>query len=215
MFSKIDHLIFAAPTLESGMDAIEKKLGIRPVYGGQHLGRGTHNALLALGENTYFEVIAPDPSQFTDSEGGEHTSNSLWMNTHLATQPRMWTWAAKSNNLFELEKIARLHDIPFGKIESGTRTQPNGNILSWQLSLPVAENEHGIIPFFLNWGNTIHPAKTLPQAGEILEFKIYHPQPTLMHSQFEKLGLEVVLEKGEQPKLEATIKRLDGRIVKL
>ena len=37
--------------------------------------------------------------------------------------------------LFELEKIAHQHQIPLGKIESGTRTQTDGNILKWQFYL--------------------------------------------------------------------------------
>lgn len=208
MLPNIDHLIFAAPTLEQGMDIIEKKLGVRPVYSGQHLGKGTHNALLALGQHIYFEVIAPDPSQ-------ENISKPLWMKSDLAETPQLWTWAAKSEDLFSLEKIARAHQVPFGKIESGNRTQPNGNVLSWNLSFPVLENEAGIIPFFLDWGNTIHPATTLPQAGKVLELKAYHPNPDKVKNQLEKLGVDLVLEKGERSYLEATIQTLDGREVKL
>lgn len=205
---KIDHLIFAAPTLESGMDVIEEKLGIRPVFSGQHLGRGTHNALLALGEGVYFEVIAPDPSQ--------DISSPLWMKTHLAKEPRLWTWAAKSDSLSKLKKTAKLHNIPFGKIESGTRTQPNGDVLSWQLSLPVEDNEGGIVPFFLNWARTTtHPSKVLPQAGQIVQLKAYHPYPVSLQAQMEKINLDLVFEKHDQMFLEATIQTLDGRIVKL
>ena len=142
MFPKIDHLIFAAPTLESGMDAIEKILGIRPIVGGQHKGRGTHNALLTFGD-IYFEVIAPDPTQ-------PDIPKPLWMKTDQATQPRLWTWAAVKSDLFELEKVAKQNQIPLGEIESGTRTQTNGNILKWQLTEPILENENGIMPFFLN-----------------------------------------------------------------
>ena len=36
MFPIIDHLIFAAPSLELGMDVIEEIIGVRPVVGGQH-----------------------------------------------------------------------------------------------------------------------------------------------------------------------------------
>ncbi len=208
MLPKIDHLIFAAPTLESGMDAIEKLLNIRPVIGGQHKGRGTHNALLALGENIYFEVIAPDPTQ-------PDVSRPLWMKTDQVTQPQLWTWAAANSDLFEVEKIANENQIPLGKIESGTRTQTNGNILKWQLTEPILENENGIMPFFLNWGETIHPSKTLPQAGEILSFKAIHPNPELIKNQLKKLGVNLIVEKGNRPHLEATVRTLAGNIVKL
>lgn len=207
MLPNIDHLIFAAPTLESGMDVIEKILGIRPVVGGQHKERGTHNALLAFG-NIYFEVIAPDPTQ-------PDVPKPLWMKTDQVIQPQLWTWAAANSSLFELEKIASRNQIPLGKIENGTRTQPNGNILKWQLTEPILENENGIMPFFLNWGETIHPSKTLPQAGEVLSFKAIHLNPGLIESQLEKLGVNLIIEKGNRPHLEATIRTLNGRIVQL
>jgi len=207
MLSNIDHLIFAAPTLESGMDAIEKLLGIRPVVGGQHQGRGTHNALLAMG-NIYFEVIAPDPTQ-------SDVPKPLWMKTDQATQPQLWTWAAANSDLLELEKIANQNQIPLGKIKSGTRTQTNGNIIKWQLTEPILDNENGIMPFFLNWGKTIHPSKTLPQAGEVLALKAIHPNPEIIKNQLEKLGINLLVEKGTQPHLEATIRTLNGKIIQL
>ena len=207
MLPKIDHLIFAAPTLESGMDEIEKLLGIRPIVGGQHKGRGTHNALLAFG-NIYFEVIAPDPTQ-------PNVPKPLWMKTDQASQPQLWTWAAANSDLFELEKTANENQISLGKIESGTRTQPNGNILKWQLTEPILENENGIMPFFLNWGETIHPSKTLPQAGEVLSFKAIHPNPDLIKNQLKKLGINLILEKGTHPHLEATIRTVEGKIIQL
>lgn len=207
MLPNIDHLIFAAPILESGMDSIEKLLGIRPVIGGQHKGRGTHNALLAFG-NVYFEVIAPDPTQ-------PEVSKPLWMKTDQVTQSQLWTWAAANSDLFELEKIANENQISLGKIESGTRTQLNGNILKWQLTEPILENENGIMPFFLNWGETIHPSKNLPQAGEILSFKAIHPNPELIKNQLKKLNVDLIVEKGKRPHLEATIRTLNGEIVQL
>ncbi len=204
----IDHIIYAAPSLESGMDKIEALLGIRPVNGGQHPGLGTHNALLALGPGCYLEVIAPDPKQPT-------VERPLWIPVDTVEKPRLIYWAAKADELKKLVQEARSQGVNLGWVSEGSRLRPDGQHLRWRLTDPRANPADGVVPFFIDWMGTSHPAESLPKGGELISLKAWHPEAERVREQLKVLGLDLEVEQGNEPRLEARIKKTKGEVVVL
>src|SRR4029077_8040811 len=92
----LDHLVYATPDLETSIADLEDRLGVRAAYGGRHPGRGTRNALIALSDFSYLEIVGPDRTQ-------RDVSGPLWFGIDSLTAPRLATWAVKSTNI---ERVA-------------------------------------------------------------------------------------------------------------
>lgn len=198
MKTTIDHLIYTAPDLTQGMDHIESLLGMRPVIGGQHHQWGTHNALLSLGELTYLEVVAPDPSLPTPDSG-------RWLADHYEPS-RLTTWALGSTDIRSLHDKATSAGIALGAIESGQRVRPDGNLLQWQLTNPSAMPHGGAVPFIIDWGDTPHPASSLPSGGELVSMTIYHPDAEQVKTSLTTLDIaSAQVERATEMKIAAQI----------
>src|SRR5262245_8798861 len=89
LLATVDHLVYATPDLKASIDALEKRLGVRATPGGQHPGRGTRNALIALSSTSYIEIIGPDPEQPKPDLPRQFGIDTL-------AEGRLVTWAAKS-----------------------------------------------------------------------------------------------------------------------
>src|SRR6267142_855367 len=95
VLAQVDHLVYATPDLQLGVDTAEKLFGVRATPGGQHPGLGTRNALIALGPASYLEIIAPDPAQPAPEAPRPFGIDDLGA-------PRLATWAARASALEEL-----------------------------------------------------------------------------------------------------------------
>jgi hypothetical protein len=82
-------LVYGVEDLQQGVEYFHKLTGIEPAIGGKHTGLGTHNAIFGLDNNTYFEIIAPDPSQSVDCP------SPRWMGMDKSPLPGMLTWAVR------------------------------------------------------------------------------------------------------------------------
>ena len=205
LLKKVDHLIFVVPDLENGRDKFEQLLGVRPVLGGRHPQYGTHNAQLSLGATTYLEVIAPDPDADIPAE-------DVLFGLQSFQKPRLMTWVLHTDEIDALAASAKAANVDLGTVESGERIKPDGTVVSWKLTDPLAMPLNGAIPFLISWGDTPHPAGSAPRAGELIGLRIEHPEPERARQSLLALGVEVDVQVSDQFQLIATIRTSQGDI---
>ena len=204
MIDCIDHLMFAASDLESGMDRVEELLGVRPAPGGQHRGFGTHNALLALGEKVYLEVIAPDPTLDPPPRG--------LLSRFSAPVPHLVTWIMRTGNPEGLAQQMREAGYPVGKVFPGKRLAPDGSMIEWKLTDPYAMPLGGAVPFLIDWGSSPHPCDQAPLGGRLSGLRIEHPDPTSVGKAMDVLGVKMDVRQALKFNLVATIETPNGQV---
>ena len=200
-----DHLVYATPDLQRGVDRIESLLGVRAAAGGQHPGRGTRNALVALGPATYLEIIGPDPEQPTPHEPRPFGIDGL-------REPRLMAWASKASNLEQIASTAQRHTIKLGPVIAGSRRRTDGVLLSWRYTDPRTVVADGIVPFFIDWGKTPHPAATAAPGATLIAMRAEHPDAGRVQDILTHLGVDLRVQPGSSPALVATIKGPRGTV---
>lgn len=205
MISKtsIDHLVYVVKDLHEGIEILEQKLGVAPVYGGRHETFGTHNALVGLGQNCYLEILAPDPANTS-------VEKPRWMGVDLTSEPVLARWAIVSGNIKKHASLLEKVNPEMGQIKPGMRKRADGSILKWQLSVPLPTPVIEIIPFIIDWQGSVHPAENLDNVCSVHSFELEHPNPDHCQFLFKDLSIDLEIQKGNSPLIRARLQTPNG-----
>ncbi|HYN08187.1 MAG TPA: VOC family protein [Vicinamibacterales bacterium] len=205
LLHRVDHLVYATNDLEASCAELERRLGVRPSPGGRHLGRGTRNALIAIGPASYLEIVGPDPEQPAPAA-------PRWFDIDRLGGPRLVAWAARTTALQRVIADGVRHGVRLGAISSGSRLCADGVSLSWTFTDPTTVIADGLVPFFIDWGTSPHPAGSAAGGVELVSFSAEHPDPAHVRKILEPLGIELQVDAGPHPALIATIRTATGLV---
>ena len=209
----LDHFVLYCDDLEKAINHIENLTGVRPVFGGKHIGNGTHNAFLSLVDNNsstsglpfppiYLALLAKDPDQ---AEFGD-IKPRLSFNKHSSLRGKIVHWAAltprdqlpdyvekvNSNAAWSSKNWPELGQ-PL-EIEGNT---PDNQTIRWILSVPVTQKPlpgDGLLPYLTDWQDTIldglHPGQTSPKGIVLKAVTLRHPNwPMNVQTGLDNFGL--------------------------
>ncbi len=202
----LDHLVYAVPNLAEACAAFAKTTGVTPAPGGQHLGRGTHNALVGLAGGAYLEFIAADPTQPTPPHG-------RWMGVDLVTAPTLTRWAIRDVDLEAFAKTLHASHPQLATLTHGSRQTPTGQTLAWRMTQPQPTPQVEVIPFALDWGHSeTHPSAGLTPILTLEGLDLQHPQADALNALFKSLGLPQKVHPAAAPNIDATLGTPGGTV---
>ncbi len=202
---QIDHLVYAAPDLRICEDDIARRFGVRPQALGQHLGLGTRNSLVALGEACFLEIIGPDPEQPEPGIPRPFGIDDL-------DGARLVTWAVRSEGLDSVVDSASQAGLDLGGVLEASRNNPDGSVVSWRLTNPYADRAGGVVPFFIDRGEAPNPAGEQPSECSLLSLSARHPDADGVAAALAAIGVELTVEDGEVACLAATFATANGTV---
>ncbi|MDE2457026.1 MAG: VOC family protein [Burkholderiales bacterium] len=164
----LDHLVVAAPSLESGIAWCEATLGVNPAAGGRHAFMGTHNRVLKIASeawpNAYLEIIAVDPEAAPPARPRWFGLDEI----DLSGGPRLVNLVARSTML-DMHRwgLITVGCQPGDPLQA-SRDTPQG-ALAWEILVRADGRLEcgGALPTLIQWKGR-HPAEALADSGVTL-----------------------------------------------
>ena len=199
---RVDHLVWYNADLAEGRRYFAAQLDAEPLYGGEHPGEGTANAVVSLGLATYLEILGRDARQ---------VGQGLDPEIALLRGAGLYHWAVGGADLAALSRRAAAAGLEGGALVPGGRIKPDGKRLDW---LCWGLRGHGfgsLIPFFIDWRGSEHPALSAPRGGRIASFEVHTPDADRLRRIFDVLELDLPVIFSDRPAVVAMLESNKGR----
>jgi len=91
--------------------------------------------------------------------------------------------------------------------------RPDGILLEWQLTDPYRDRMDGIVPFFIDWGTTPHPASSLSQPCRLLDLVLSHTNPSRVEDALRAVtNAPIPVSRSNRRCITATVRTPNGRV---
>lgn len=201
---RADHLVWYCSDLAQGESYFASRMNCACAYGGVHSGEGTANCLISLSETTYVEILGRDLAQ---------QESSLAPEVRGLVGHGLYHWAIGGVDIVEIRARAIAAGLAGSELVTGGRTLPNGNWLGWKC-FGIHNHQFGaLVPFFIDWMDNEHPAKTAPRGGHLQSIEVYSPQAKKLRNLYQVLGIDIPVHEVQATGLSATLMSTKGPTV--
>ena len=143
---KLDHIVFAASSLEEGTNFIENKLNSKLSDVGYHDFMGTHNRVIKVDKSIYLEVIAINPCSEAPKEDRWFNLDNPEIQQKLKNSPQIIGYVIETDDKEILKHFC-------------TPIKASRGDYKWNFAIPNLESDlldlkliqSGIIPNLISW----------------------------------------------------------------
>lgn len=209
---RFDHIALGCATLEQGVAYLVDRTGLTVPAGGEHPLMGTHNRIMATGADTFFEIIAINPSV-------PKPAHNRWFGLDNAqfTNAKPHAWVLNSDNFEADLAVAKSLGIDLGIPTTLTRGD-----MTWRFAVrPDGEIPLcGAAPMMMEWPEMpSHPAARMTYFGaRIKSMNLRTPHADKLNKLLNTIGdgnMPIEISDSPDTKLTVTLTLKDGRDVVL
>lgn len=135
----VDHVVMGVDDLDRAAEQLAQRHGLTALPGGTHPLWGTANRIVPLGDS-YLELVA-----VVDDAVADGSAFGTWVRD-MAEGCAGWGFAVRTHDMAATAERLGIDAVP------GTRTRPDGTVLTWQLAGVPSEGDDRTLPFFIAWG---------------------------------------------------------------
>lgn len=192
----LDHIVVAIRSLDEGIAQFEALTGVTAAVGGKHPGRGTENALVALGGASYLEIIAPQKDAKLSADDAKMRD---------LTRLTIVDWAIRVTDVDAAAAALKTSGFTTSRPRPGARLTPAGERLDW-MTFDLTGAQIAGAPFFIRWSpNTRHPSMTAPGGCRLDGLTVVDPAADRLNALLTALDVSGVTIASGAAKIEATI----------
>jgi len=211
---RFDHIAIGCATLNLGAAYVADKTGLTIPMGGEHPLMGTHNLLMSLGTDTFFEVISINPTAPKPTQNRWFGLDDPAVQKSLSNRAKPHSWILNSDDLEADLAIAKSLGIDLGT----PRTQTRGD-LTWRFAvrddgaIPLG----GAAPMIMEWPTDMqaHPASGMTDLGARLKSIIldtrYAKEVNKLLNTLGDGNMPIEVHDSPDTKLTATLTLQNGR----
>jgi hypothetical protein len=151
-----DHFIILVNNLDTAIASFHR-LGFDARAGGEHPSFGSHNALVALADGTYIELVA-----FKDAPLARTTYWRAGVERLRVSEG--WGGFVLASNAIATDVVRLQASLAYNAPQAGARVRPDGQRVEWHTSMFNA-SPVGLMPFLIQDDTPRHLRIELPREG--------------------------------------------------